>query len=253
MSGYREQRDRVYQKATATTKELFDRKSVRVFTDQPISEEAREQILYAAFEAPSGGCQQLYTIIDVSDQEKKNQLADSCDHQPFIAQAQMVLVFCADCKKWLDAYHEAGIDARKPGEGDLMISVTDAAIAAQNAVTAAWSLGIGSCYIGDIMEQYETNREILALPEYVMPAVMVVFGYPAESQKKREKPLRFEEKFMVYENSYPTERDTRAMLDTRRGSQDYDSWVKAFCERKYQSDFALEMTRSVHCYLDQVK
>lgn len=60
----------------------------------------------------------------------------------------MVLVFCADCKKWYDAYLEAGCEPRKPGVGDLMLSITDTAIAAQNAVVAAESLGIGSCYIG---------------------------------------------------------------------------------------------------------
>ncbi len=151
MRDYQNERERLYRSATATSKELFDRKSVRVFTGQPIDKKEKEQILYAAMEAPSAGCQQLYTILDITDQQKKEQLAVSCDHQSFIAQADLVLIFCADCKKWLDAYEEAGIDAKKPEAGDLMLAVTDAAIAAQNAVTAAWSLGIGSCYIGDIM------------------------------------------------------------------------------------------------------
>ena len=64
----------------------------------------------------------------------------------------MVLIFCADCRKWYEAFQAAGCKPRLPGAGDLMLAVSDAMIAAQNAVTAAWSLGIGSCYIGDIME-----------------------------------------------------------------------------------------------------
>ncbi len=253
MADYQCERERIYRTATPTSKELFERKSVRVFLDQHIGKEEKEQILYAAMEAPSAGCQQLYTILDITDQHKKEQLAVTCDNQPFIAQADLVLIFCADCKKWLDAYQEAGIDAQMPGMGDLMLAVTDAAIAAQNAVTAAWSLGIGSCYIGDIMEQNEKNREILSLPDYVFPAVMAVFGYPADSQKKRKKPLRFDADFTVYENAYPQKHDCRAMFEKRRGSQDYEDWVQQFCTRKYSSDFANELRRSVKKYLNQYK
>lgn len=86
-----------------------------------------------------------------------------------------MLVFCADCLKWYKAYCVGGCDARKPDVGDLLLAVSDAYIAAQNAVVAAESLGIGSCYIGDIMENIETQREILGLPRYVFPAVMLVF------------------------------------------------------------------------------
>ena len=67
-------------------------------------------------------------------------------------------------------------------------------------VVAAESLGIGSCYIGDIIENYETVSELLELPDYVLPAAMVVYGYPTESQKSRKKPIRFEKKYIVFEN-----------------------------------------------------
>ena len=139
---------------------LYNRKSVRVYEDKPIPSELKEIILESAIQAPTAGCQQLYTIIDVTDQNLKDKLAVSCDNQPFIAKAPMVLVFCADCKKWYDAYIEAGANPRKPGTGDLMLAVSDTVIAAQNAVVAAESLGIGSCYIGDIMENCEIQRNI---------------------------------------------------------------------------------------------
>ena len=144
-------------------KSLHDRKSVRVFTEEPISDADKTQILEAALAAPSAGCQLLYTILDITDQAKKEKLADLCDHQPFIAKAPMVLIFCADCQKWLSFYQEAGLTPRTPGSGDLLLAVEDAVIAAQNAVTAAQSLNIGSCYIGDIMENVEEIRSLLAL------------------------------------------------------------------------------------------
>ena len=152
-----------------TIQQLFARKSVRVFTDQEITPEDKNLILQAACQAPTAGNQQLYTIIDVTDQALKDQLVYTCDNQPFIATAKMVLIFCADCKKWYDAFLSAGCEPRLPGVGDLALAISDTNIAAQNAVTAAESLGIGSCYIGDIMENCEAHRELLHLPQYVFP------------------------------------------------------------------------------------
>ena len=184
------------------TQQLIERKSVRVFEKRQISKEAKRTILEAAMEAPTAGNQQLYTILDITDQQLKDTLAGTCDNQPFIAKAQMVLIFCADCQKWYDAYEAGNCEPRKPGAGDLMLAVTDAAIAAQNTVTAAWSLGIGSCYIGDVMERCEIHRELLNLPPWVFPAVMVVFGYPTQQQRRRVKPERCKQEYIVHENTY---------------------------------------------------
>lgn len=231
---------------------LKARKSVRAYEDRPIPEDIKHIILTAATEAPSAGCQQLYTILDITDQDLKQTLSVTCDNQPFIAKAPMVLVFCADCQKWYDAYLEAGCQPRHPGTGDLMLAVTDTAIAAQNAVTAADSLGIGSCYIGDIMENCERQRELLHLPPYVFPAVMVVFGYPTEQQQNRPKPRRCELKHIVQENTYQqkTGAELRDMLSVKTGSQSYEDWCRAFCDRKYNSGFSREMSRSANRYLD---
>lgn len=232
-------------------KQLYGRKSVRVFTDRKISAEDKASILRAAVEAPTAGNQQLYTIIDVTDQSLKDRLAVSCDNQPFIATAKMVLIFCADCQKWYDAYLDAGCNARKPGVGDLLLAVSDTNIAAQNAVTAAESLGIGSCYIGDIMENCEIHREMLHLPEYVFPAAMLVFGYPTEQQTVRKKPERAEMKHIVHENAYRRmdQAELREMLSKKPLEKDYTEWLQAFCDRKYNSDFSVEMSRSVAEYL----
>lgn len=232
--------------------QLKERKSVRVFTDRPMEAEKISAILEAACHAPTAGNQQLYTIIHVTDPKLKAQLAESCDHQPFIAKAPLVLVFCADCRKWYQAYREYGCEPRKPGVGDLMLAVSDTNIAAQNAVVAAHSLGIGSCYIGDIMENAQSQRQILSLPEYVFPAAMLVFGYPTQQQLERQKPPRCEMRHIVHENGY---RDMDAdelkqMLSVKAGERDFEEWITAFCNRKYNSDFSREMTRSVAVYLE---
>ena len=232
--------------------QLKERKSVRVFAERPISQEAVSAILEAAVNAPTAGNQQLYTIIHVPDSGLKAQLAESCDHQPFIASAPLVLVFCADCRKWYNAFWEYDCEPRKPGVGDLMLAVSDANIAAQNAVVAAQSLGIGSCYIGDIMENAEQQRQLLSLPPYVFPAAMLVFGYPTPKQMERQKPPRSEMFHIVHENNYRDmdARELKQMLAVKAGNREFEEWIAAFCNRKYNSDFSREMTRSVQVFLE---
>lgn len=232
-------------------RQLHERKSVRAFLDQEISPADKAAILAAATQAPTAGNQQMYTILDITDQNLKNQLAESCDHQPFIATAKMVLIFCADYQKWYDAFLSADCAPRKPAVGDLMLAVTDAVIAAQNAVAAAQSLEIGSCYIGDIMENCELHRELLNLPEYVFPAAMLVFGYPTRQQLARPKPERVAMSHIVHENGYRRmdAAELKDMFTPRTASKGYDSWMQAFCSRKYDSDFSREMSRSVAQYL----
>ena len=235
--------------------QLKERKSVRVFTDRPITPEEVSAILDAAANAPTAGNQQLYTIINVTDPQLKAQLAESCDHQPFIAKAPLVLVFCADCRKWYNTFLEYGCDPRKPGVGDLMLAVSDTNIAAQNAVVAAQSMGIGSCYIGDIMENAEQQRQLLSLPPYVFPAAMLVFGYPAAQQMERPKPPRSEMRHIVHENSYRDmdARELKQMLSVKAGAREFEDWIVAFCNRKYNSDFSREMTRSVQVFLEDFR
>ena len=235
--------------------QLRARKSVRAFTDEPVSPAVKRAVLEAACAAPTAGNQQLYTILDITDQALKDALADSCDHQPFIARAPMVLIFCADCRKWYDAFAAGGCSPRKPGPGDLWLALSDANIAAQNAVTAAWSLGLGSCYIGDILENAETHRALLRLPEYVVPAAMAVFGYPTDQQKARAKPARCGLEHIVHENGYRTMdgAELEAMLAWKAESRPYSEWLDAFCKRKYNSDFSREMSRSMAVYLEEFR
>lgn len=228
--------------------QLHARKSVRAFTAEPVSAEDERAILEAACQAPTGGNQQPYTIIVARSQELKDALAISCDHQPFIARAPLVLVFCADVRRWYQAFvDEEGCDPREPGLGDLLLAMQDATIAAQNAVVAAESLGLGSCYIGDIMENCEEHRAMLGLPEYVMPAVMLVIGHPTQQQKERRKPKRFPLEAVVVEDRFEV-RDTRPDIADKLAAQ--HETIGAFCTRKWNSGFAREMTRSVRAWED---
>ncbi|HOX49319.1 MAG TPA: nitroreductase family protein [Spirochaetia bacterium] len=232
---------------------LFERKSARSFLDRPIGGAEKDLILDSAIQAPTAGNQALYTILDIEDQALKEALALSCDDQPFIAKAPLVLVFLADCRKWLDFYRYAGVEAREPGPGDLLLACADALVAAQNSVVAAESLGIGSCYIGDILENREKVVELLGLDDYTMPAAMLVYGYPAESALARRKPPRFGRKYLVRKDRYArlSEEEAREMLASTHPEPgfDFDAYMEAFAKRKYLSAFALELDRSAGEYL----
>lgn len=233
-----------------TIKLLMERKSVRQFVQEPMPREDVEAILNAAVQAPSAGNMALWTIIKVTDPEKKAALAKSCDNQPFIATAPLVLVFCADYRRWFEVFKtlDLGEELRIPAEGDFMLATADTIIAAHATVVAADALGYGSCYIGDIIEHCDTQREILGLPEYVKPVAMAVYGKPTQSQIDRKKPPRFELADVVHENTYNMQ-DADKMIDmlkTRQGLDDeaFDRWIMAFTKRKWNCDFSREMSRS---------
>ena len=234
-----------------TMRLLMERKSVRQVVQEPMPRDDVEAILNAAVQAPSAGNMTLWTIINVTDPQKKLALSKSCDNQPFIATAPLVLVFCADYRRWFEVFKtlDLGEELRVPATGDFMLATADTIIAAHATVVAADALGYGSCYIGDIIEHCDTQREILGLPEYVKPVAMAVFGKPTQNQIDRKKPPRFNLEDVVHENSYKQEQGAEEMirmLKARQGLDDeaFDRWIMAFTKRKWNCDFSREMSRS---------
>ena len=242
---------------------LLSRKSVRAYENRAVEPEVRAAILEATLRAPTAGNMMLYSIIDVTDQSKKDRLVTTCDNQPFIARAPMVWIFLADYQRWQDYFIHSDVEKlekpmRAPEEGDLFLACCDALIAAQNAVIAAESFGLGSCYIGDIIENYEAHKEMFDLPQYVFPICMLVFGYPTRQQKERELTTRFDEKFIVFENGYhqlhSTELDEmfaerERQMPKGKAMEGIDNFGQATYRRKFSSDFSVEMSRSAREWL----
>lgn len=243
---------------------LNERKSVRDYEDKKISEDIKEAIIKAAMRAPTAGNMMLYSIVEITEQKTKDTLVKTCDNQPFIAKAPLVLLFLADYQRWYDYFKisqveeickEKNTKMRKPQEGDLFLACCDALIAAQNAVIAAESYGIGSCYIGDIMENYEIHKELFDLPEYTFPIALLCFGYPSKREKDRQQTERFDKKYIVFRDKYKrlTEEDFdqmyNSLLEKRFKNANYLPGAKNLGQhyylRKFDSDFSLEMSRSV--------
>lgn len=245
-----------------TLQVLERRKSLRGYDSRPLTKEHKKAILHSAFRAPTAGNMMHYHIIEVADQKLKDRLVTTCDNQPFIAKAPLVLLFLADLQRWYDLFEYSGVPelckARglvymTPCESDLLLASCDALVAAQNAVIAAESLGIGSCYIGDIMENIETHREMFSLPKWVFPIALLCFGYPLrEDRESREKISRFPERFVLSKNKY-----TRAdasdfeaiLMEQRKVEKDHlkeaDNIGQFIYLRKTGAPFSAEMRRSV--------
>ena len=242
---------------------IQNRRSTRKYADTTITAEEKDAILNAAMRAPTAGNMMLYTIIEVEDQALKDRLAVTCDNQPFIASAPYVLLFLADYQRWVDAFDwsgapqmgiDQGLHPRLPQEGDLMLACCDALIAAQTAVIAAESLGIGSCYIGDILENCEEHRAMFNLPRFTFPITLVCFGRPFATREHSRLIRRFERRFIVHRDRYEAveTHDFPAMLEHAvqqfPNLQPGDAAMKAvqgIYTRKFVSSFSVEMTRSV--------
>lgn len=243
------------------------RGSLRAFSNDPITKEEEDAIIHAAMRAPSAGNQMMYSMIIIRDQKKKELLAEACDHQPFIAKAPLMIVFVADHQRWFDYFQSRGVKEfckakdrlfEAPQESELMLAIEDAMIAAQNSVLAAQSMNIGSCYIGDILENGEYIKELLQLPQYTMPIGMVVYGHYPDGFPHLIRE-RFDRKFIVFEDVYhslnETERDEmfhdleqKFQLDNPYGAENY---AQQFYARKTGASFSKEMARSVRFWLKQ--
>ncbi|UUV19682.1 nitroreductase family protein [Fusobacteria bacterium ZRK30] len=238
-----------------TLKTINNRVSLRWYDKKKISTEHMDKIIESAINAPTAGNMVMYSIIHIQNKETMAKLAVSCDDQPFIKAASDILIFVADFKKWNDYFKDEGMykeGNRKIGKAEMILAFEDAMIASENAVIAGESLNIGSCYIGDILENCEYHKELLNLPEYTIPIGMLTFGYYPEDYK-RIKRRRFDKEFVVFKEKYKEfdKEEIKAMFKLKedefnsKESNKGKRFVEAFYNRKTNSDFMKNFESSV--------
>lgn len=241
---------------------LFQRRvSLRRYAQREIAEADLDFILQSALRAPTAGNMMLYSVIKVTDPVKKLQLSKSCDNQPFIARAPVLLIFCADFQRWYDYYKYSnvpescaarGVPFRRPAEGDLVLAMSDALIASSFATIAGESRQIGSCYIGDIIEQVEYHAELLDLPQWVVPVGMLCLGYYPDNHRRQITP-RFPQESIVFDERYQRLSTEQLQNMFQPNEAAFKSKNKFAAEnfgqfnyyRKTGTAFSEEMTRSV--------
>jgi nitroreductase len=157
----------------STLDTLLDHRSVRHYLTTELPAGTLETLVAAASSAASSSNMQLWTVIAVTDPARKARLAGMVGNQAHIEVAPLFLVWLADLSRAerlglrLDRTMEA-----LPFTETFVTAVVDVAIAGQNAVVAAESLGLGTVYIGAIRNEPEAVAAELGLP----PGVVAVFG-----------------------------------------------------------------------------
>jgi nitroreductase len=242
-----------------TLKLIENRRTIRAYSKKELTQDEIDTIIHGAMRAPTAGNMMMYSILQITDQNMKDKLVTTCDNQPHIAKAPLVLIFLADMQRWWDYFsvckvpelcEELGEEFQTPQESDLLLASCDALIAAQNAVITAESLGIGSCYIGDITENYEIHREMFNLSKWTFPIAMVCFGYPKGNKDKIPLKSRFPQKFIHFKNKY-RRLDKQELIemfqttDRKISEKNAKNLGQDVYLRKTGADFSKEMRRSV--------
>jgi nitroreductase len=170
-----------------TMKLLIERASCRNFADTKIPPDVLHLVLEAGVRAATGGNLQPYSIIKIENDETKRTLAEKCG-QAFIGKAPVLLLFCIDLhrlERW--ATLQVAPFTATSSFRHFWISFQDTMICAQNICTAADSMGLGSVYIGTVMEFIADIGDMFQLPQGVFPVVLLCLGYPKTRPQPRKK------------------------------------------------------------------
>ncbi|MHA2245310.1 MAG: nitroreductase family protein [Candidatus Hodarchaeales archaeon] len=181
-----------------TSNDIFkiinNRRSIRKFTEKPITNDVLENILRAGIRAPFAA--QLYSIIYTRDQEKMRKLKIGV-----YSSTQLLMIFLVDFRKI-----EKIINLRKYrydyDDGMLLwLAIQDASLVAENVILASEAFGLGSVLLGGAPLQADLMNKVFNIPSRVFPVVGLCLGYPDKSAKTDVRP-RYSLKFSAFEDSY---------------------------------------------------
>ncbi|QCQ03170.1 oxygen-insensitive NADPH nitroreductase [Ligilactobacillus animalis] len=180
--------------------------SVRDFKAEPLDKEVKKQLLLAAHAGSSSNFVQAVSIIEVTDEKIRSQIAQISQSAAYVNKSGAFYVFVADLYRqaFLLKKHKKSLAPLQNMES-LLVSVVDTTIAGENMAVAAEALGLGICFIGGIRNDLNKVSELLHLPPYTVPLFGLTIGIPAT--KNGIKP-RLPLKNFVSENGYDTQNFT---------------------------------------------
>ncbi|WP_299198736.1 oxygen-insensitive NADPH nitroreductase [uncultured Amphritea sp.] len=197
---------------------LNSHRSIRKFTDQPIPQETVNTLVQAGQAAATSSFIQACTVIQVNDQDKRNQLVECSGGQAYVGEAPVFLVFCADMQRNKLACEMNDAEINSGFTEQFITATVDVGLFAQNLTIAAESLGLGIVYIGGIRNQIARVSELLELPELVYPVFGLCLGYP--DQNPEVKP-RLPVEVILKQDSYSDSGDKETIAEYDKSVREY--------------------------------
>jgi nitroreductase len=205
----------------AAIEAMLAHRSVRTFLPHPVPEDVLQLAIAAAQSAPTSSSLQAWSVVAVEDLERRAQLEQLAGPNPQIVSAPLFLVWLAD----LSRLRGIARAEDRTGEGldyfeSFLLASIDAALAAQNALVALESLGLGTCYIGGIRNRPVEVGEMLNLPPETFAVFGMTVGYPDPAVATEIKP-RLPQSLVLHREHYQ-----QAAPDA--DLQAYDDRMRAF-------------------------
>ncbi len=203
---------------------LLSHRSVRAYRDKPVPDGLLETIVAAGQSASTSSNLQLWSVVAIEDKARKERLSELCGGQKHIRDCPLFLVWLADGSRIARAAELQGVKAEGLDYVEaVMLAVVDAALAAQNAVVAMESQGLGIVYIGGIRNNMDKVAEELKLPPYVFPCFGMCVGWPSESVTAKVKP-RLPQPAVLHRETYTVAQEAAPIAA-------YDATLTDFQER----------------------
>ena len=204
---------------------LNNRRSIRKYTNEDISDELLDELLVATSRSSTTGNMQVYSIIETRKKEMKEKLSPCHFNQPMVKEAPLVLTFCADFNRFNKWCRQRKAEPGYDNFLSFMTAAIDAIIAAQTFCVAAESKGLGICYLGTTTYMAEKIIDILELPRGVVPVTTVTVGWPGENPEQIDRlPLKailHKEKYCDY-----SEQDIDSLYAEKEARDDSLQFIK---------------------------
>ena len=160
---------------------LKTRRTVRKYTQQPVTDELLNRLLSDAARTQTMGNLQLYSVVVTRDAAMKQRLAPAHFNQPMVAEAPVVLTICADFRRTTDWCLQRDAAPGYDNMLSFMNAATDALLFCQTFCCMAEEIGLGLCFLGTTVYMPQLIIEALQLPQLVFPVATLTVGWPAET------------------------------------------------------------------------
>jgi nitroreductase len=221
---------------------LSAHRSIRKFTAKSVDETLLTSLISAAQCTSTSHHVQAYTIIQVTDADTRQRIADMAGPQPWVAQAPVFLVFCADLTRLIHASRQHNVDPETGWAEQLLVATVDTALMAQSLMLGAESVGLGGVFIGGIRNDPDLVSDLLHIPEHAYPVFGMCLGYPDDDPAPKP---RLPVGAVFHKDRFPSAMEQKPLTD-------YDQEIQTYYEKRSPTLKDRTWTRQMADFTGQV-